>query len=297
MNIVAHEDDDLLFLSPDLLHDIQAGRTVRTVFITAGDAADNVAGGADQLRKYWMAREAGNRAAYALMNGVPNSWKQSTVTADGHQLAMFTLVGKPNVTEIFLRLPDGYPNGDGAKIHDHQSLLRLRANQITTMDTVDGSGSYTKAGLLATVTALVEDFAPDVIRTQDYVAGDFDPVRDHSDHTCTAYLAHAASDAYSRPHQFIGYLDYQIEDYPSNVTGADLAAKQAAFYLYDRYDSLLMCYTPQLRANQKNGCGGYMEWLSRQYRVQTGPGWYEPCLVHRFSEVSPRLRRRPSVPR
>jgi GlcNAc-PI de-N-acetylase len=73
MNIVAHEDDDLLFLSPDLLHDLQAGHTVRTVFITAGDAADQVAGGADQQRRYWMAREAGNRAAYAQMSGAPNS--------------------------------------------------------------------------------------------------------------------------------------------------------------------------------------------------------------------------------
>src|SRR5215475_11483965 len=40
MNIVAHEDDDLLFLSPDLIHDIQSGRCVRTIFVTAGDAGD-----------------------------------------------------------------------------------------------------------------------------------------------------------------------------------------------------------------------------------------------------------------
>jgi hypothetical protein len=38
MNIVAHEDDDILFLSPDLVHDIRHGRCVRTVFVTAGDA-------------------------------------------------------------------------------------------------------------------------------------------------------------------------------------------------------------------------------------------------------------------
>jgi len=278
MNIVAHEDDDLLFLSPDLLHDIRAGKTVRTVFITAGDAADQIAGGADQQRKYWMAREAGNRAAYAQMSGVPNTWKQTSLTVNGHQLAMFTLTGKPNITEIFLRLPDGNPDGSGATDHHRQSLLKLRANQIPSIDTVDGSGSYTKASLLATVTALVEDFAPDVIRTQDYAAGDFQPIGDHADHTCAAYLAHAASDAYSQPHQFVGYLDYQISDYPSNITGADYAAKQAAFYLYDSYDSLLMCYTPQLRA-KNHQCDAYVSWLSRQYRVVTGPGWDEPCLV------------------
>jgi LmbE family N-acetylglucosaminyl deacetylase len=285
MNIVAHEDDDLLFLSPDLLHDIQAGKTVRTVFITAGDAADQIAGGADQQRRYWLAREAGNRAAYAQMAGVPNTWQQSTVTVNGHQLAMFTLTGKPTITEIFLRLPDGNPDGSGATVHHHQSLLKLRANQIPAIDTVDGSGSYTKGSLLATVTALVEDFAPGVIRTQDYAAGDFQPIGDHADHTCAAYLAHAASDAYSQPHQFIGYLDYQISDYPSNVSGADYAAKQAAFYLYDTYDSLLMCYTPQLRA-KNHQCDAYVKWLSRQYRVVTGPGWDEPCLVPDLSADS-----------
>ena len=38
LNIVAHEDDDLLFLSPDLLHAIQAGRAVATIFLSAGAA-------------------------------------------------------------------------------------------------------------------------------------------------------------------------------------------------------------------------------------------------------------------
>jgi LmbE family N-acetylglucosaminyl deacetylase len=278
MNIVAHEDDDLLFLSPDLLHDIQDGKTVRTVFITAGDAADQVAGGIDQQAKYWKARETGNRAAYAQMAGVPDSWTESQITVNGHPLAMFTLDGKPDISAINLRLPDGNPDGSGAKAHQHQSLLKLRAAQIPSIDAVDGSTSYTKADLLATVTALVEDFGPDVIRTQDYTAWDYQPVGDHADHTCAAYLAHSASDAYRKPHEFVGYLDYITESLPSNVSGSDLAAKQAAFYLYDQYDSLLQCYTPELRAKH-SACAAYEKWLTRQYRVLTGPGWDEPCLV------------------
>src|SRR5450755_2046678 len=34
LTIVAHEDDDLIFISPALLHAIQAGATVRTVYLT-----------------------------------------------------------------------------------------------------------------------------------------------------------------------------------------------------------------------------------------------------------------------
>ena len=37
MNIVAHADDDILFLSPDLLDTIDEGGCVRTVYVTAGN--------------------------------------------------------------------------------------------------------------------------------------------------------------------------------------------------------------------------------------------------------------------
>ena len=59
LDVVAHQDDDLLFLSPDLLHDVQDGRCVRTVFVTAGDA------GGDQA--YWTSRQSGSMSAYATM--------------------------------------------------------------------------------------------------------------------------------------------------------------------------------------------------------------------------------------
>src|SRR5262245_24302675 len=61
LTIVAHEDDDLLFTSPDLLAAIQAGRCVRTIFVTAGDAG--------AASWYWSGREDGARAAYAQMIG------------------------------------------------------------------------------------------------------------------------------------------------------------------------------------------------------------------------------------
>ena len=98
LNIVAHEDDDLLFLSPDLIRDIRGGKCVRTIFLTAGDAADNVGGNAFQRKRYWLARERGNRAAYALMAGVRNSWKESHVQVNGHRIVMFTLAANPKIS-------------------------------------------------------------------------------------------------------------------------------------------------------------------------------------------------------
>jgi hypothetical protein len=66
MNIVAHEDDDLLFMNPDLLHDISAGHCIRTIYITAGDA------GSGQL--YWLSRQQGSEAAYSSMIGSHDIW-------------------------------------------------------------------------------------------------------------------------------------------------------------------------------------------------------------------------------
>jgi hypothetical protein len=280
LNIVAHEDDDLLFLSPDLIGDIRGGKCVRTIFLTAGDAADNVGGSADQRRRYWLARERGNRAAYALMAGVKDSWKESHLRVNGHRIVIFTLAANPKISEINMRLPDGNPDGSGSKYHHHESLWKLRAGAIHVIHAVDGSTSYTKAGLLATVTKLVQSFAPSVIRTQDYITGDFALVGDHSDHTTTAELAHAASDAYHVRHAFIGYVDYNVATRPANLSGHDLALKRAAFYLYDRYDSQLPCYTAALRANPKHSeCDSYAIWLTREYRVSVGPSWNQPCVV------------------
>lgn len=62
MYVAAHQDDDLLFCSPDLVHDIDSERGVVTIFVTAGDAGLG--------RDYWRGREKGIEAAYAQMADV-----------------------------------------------------------------------------------------------------------------------------------------------------------------------------------------------------------------------------------
>src|SRR5207253_2065746 len=99
MYVVAHEDDDLLFMNPDLATSIRGGHCVRTVFLTAGDAG--------QPSAYWEAREEGMRAAYAYMAGLSNSWQQKTLAIAGRQLSLSTLDASSKVSLVFLRLPDG----------------------------------------------------------------------------------------------------------------------------------------------------------------------------------------------
>ena len=280
LNIVAHEDDDLLFLSPDLLHDIHAGKCVRTIFVTAGNDGKGPA--------YWrQGREAGSRAAYAEMAGVRDAWTQDHIRVNGHRIVMFKLSGDPRVSLIFLRLPDGGSEGTGFTANHDESVMKLRDGDISVIHAVDGSTSYTKAGLLATVTRLVDEFHPNVIRTQNYVTPDAvgysSPDDDHSDHHASAYLAQAASRQYRAPHSFIGYQDYYTRHYRISVFGSNLAAKEKAFFAYDKHDSLLPCSSVKLL--QTAACkhaGHYAQWLAREYRVGpgAGPGWYiGPCTV------------------
>lgn len=51
MHIVAHQDDDIVFFGTDVIADLNAGRCVTTVCLTAGDA-----GG---VASYWLSRERG----------------------------------------------------------------------------------------------------------------------------------------------------------------------------------------------------------------------------------------------
>lgn len=74
-DIVAHADDDLLFQSPDILHDIQGSNCVTSIYLTAGDSGLGPA--------YAKSREAGNEAATAAMAGVADVYTEFNATYGG----------------------------------------------------------------------------------------------------------------------------------------------------------------------------------------------------------------------
>jgi LmbE family N-acetylglucosaminyl deacetylase len=246
MAVVAHQDDALLFLSPGLLHDIQSGDCVTTVYLTAGDNGYGAA--------YWQSRETGANAGFANMAGVASHWSQSTTSAAGHSILTDTLQGAPNIKQLFLRLPDGNTDGSGFASDNNESLLKLWTGVIGTIHPVDGSPGYTAQGLVSTLTSLMNTFRPSIIRTQDYAGYVGDD--DHADHHVTAYFTRAASQGYATPHTLIGYLGYDGQYRAQNVSGADLTAKQNAFYAYAGPTGV--CNPP---------CTGtsYPAWLGRQY--------------------------------
>jgi LmbE family N-acetylglucosaminyl deacetylase len=256
INVVAHPDDDLLFLSPDLLHNVQAGQCVRTVFITAGDA--------DLAQSYWLARQEGIKAAYARMAGVANNWTTGDAGISGHPMPMYILAGRANVSLVFMRLPDGFPDGSGGSRNGNQSLQKLDQGTITRVTAVDGSSSYTRAQLVVTLTSLMTAFQPDRVNTQDYYGSYGDG--DHSDHHAVARLANDAQRQYLSAHTTAGYLGYPISDMAANVSGSDFTTKRDVFLTYSAFDSM--------SCSSVAACTGQGEdlWWQRQYQVSVPTG-------------------------
>lgn len=253
INIVAHQDDSLLFQSPDLLHDIQDDHCTVTIFVTAGDAGSGEA--------YWLSREEGVRAAYANMAGVSNEWTQSDAGIAGHPTPVFALASHPNISMAFVRLPDGGVDGNG--LSNPVSLKKLWEGSIASLTTIDGSSSYTKQELIDTLAAFFVKYQPSKINTQNYLAAFSD--LDHSDHVATGYFSFEAHKLYTTPHTIYAYQGYDSVFNVTNVLGSDLASKINAFFAYTPFDSHA--------CQSYEACtGSYDDWLNRQYIVGSESG-------------------------
>ncbi|BCJ45070.1 hypothetical protein GCM10010168_68700 [Actinoplanes ianthinogenes] len=251
LSVVAHEDDDLLFLNPEISDDIAAGRCVTTLYVTSGDAARGPA--------YWRGREKGEMAAYARMAGRPNRWTEGTLALDGRPVHRAVLDGA-RITLLFLRLPDrvgGWPD---------QTLQMLWLDPAARTHTLDTGYRFSRAALLEVLAAVLARFRPRVIRTLDFRGAYGDG--DHDDHHTVAYLTYTAARWYRTPHRIIGHLGYPVARQPANLTAARYRAKLADFLAYAPHDRVV-CQTADWCDR-----GGYGAYLRRNVRVAppAGPG-------------------------
>ncbi|MGH7241083.1 MAG: PIG-L family deacetylase, partial [Candidatus Saccharimonadales bacterium] len=257
MQIVAHEDDDLLFMNPDLQHAIQAGDCVRTVYVTAGDAGSG--------KFYWLGREQGSEAAYGVLAHTTNLWEQQTIKLASHE---FATVARPvkndQLSLIFLHLPDGSPNGQGFPASNFESLAKLENKAIPTINAVDYQSTYSRQALVMALTDLMDVYQPEEIHTQLPYSANMTYV-DHSDHMAVGKLTTEASQAYAATHQppvVAYYAGYPIHAYGSNVAGLDLDLKKQAFFAYSSFDKAACA---NMALCDKSGVYGV--YLTRQYRV------------------------------
>lgn len=289
--VVAHQDDDLLLMNPALLRKIRAGAAVRTIYLTAGDAGlmrwdDGYLSLSPHgvLRYHWQLREEGIRAAYAAMARVANAFQKSTLILGGQPTVLFTLRDAPQVSLVFLRLPDGNMDGAGFEGTCHASLARLWSGELHEIRRIDSDDNcsakepdatrppYDRGALIQLLGGAMKDAAVDEVWTLDALG---QSGRDHSDHLTAARFAVEARKAFAPQRALHMFRGYNIEREPANLTPEEHREKQEIFMTYTPYD---MCKYPRPtdpsgRADAES-CDramgeGYASWEWRQFEVTT----------------------------
>lgn len=250
LSVVAHQDDDLLFMNPDLMAAIDGGQCVRTVYLTAGDSG--------QSADYWQGREAGAEAAYAAMYKQPDNWQTGQKSIEGKQVTTADLKNVPGVSLVFMRLPDGNLHGDGFSATGSESLQALLGGTIPDMQTVDGANQFSRDELIAALGAIMSLDKPDQIHTQGLAAM---ADGDHSDHLAAGAFTLLAAQKYAPDAVVTQYGGYPDKLQLPNLTTDEIAAKQAIFFVYAGHDSAV-CQTADACA-QTDTYGNY---LTREYK-------------------------------
>lgn len=250
LNVVAHEDDDLLFMNPDIQADISDGRCLRTVYMTSGDAGQDAA--------YWTGREQGAKAAYAAMYHVENAWRDVPQLLNGKLVQVSYLADVPQIALVFLRLPDGNINGNGFAATANESLYKLLGAQISAIRGLNGV-TYSSAELTSALYSLMLTDTPGYVRSFN---PDGQAAGDHADHAAVGAFTSRAAAAYTSLHTLAMYAGYPDARLDPNLNETQITNKQAVFLAYAPHDGAV-CQTAEACAASAT----YGNYLARQYKT------------------------------
>jgi LmbE family N-acetylglucosaminyl deacetylase len=251
MQIVAHQDDDILFMNPDINTSIAANRPLTTVYVTAGDAALG--------ESYWRSRESGGKAAYAYMAGV-DGWVDDriSVTKNGQnfELSVAYLLDKPYIQLVFLRLPDGFRSGSGSGVNNGESLQKLYQYSINSIGALDGSNRYSRDDLISVIQGLLDAYKPLNVRIHDHESAY--AYNEHSDHVYSAMFSADAVRDNDAGLYLKSYINYETESFTVNLTASEINLTRETFLKYAAFDGEVWQANGQL-------IDVYSEWVKRQY--------------------------------
>ncbi|MEU8135564.1 PIG-L family deacetylase [Streptodolium elevatio] len=298
VQFVAHQDDDLYFMNPDVARTIASGAGSVTVYLTAGESdGRNGPGARRDPNAYAAARNNGARAAHAAMATGDRSspWHRQSVRLRGGAVAeLDTLVAAPRVRLLFLN------TSKQEKFMSRTARLRTlwdgSGKELSTLvpdgSRAGGPYTYTRAELIASLADLLRTVRPTLIRTMDpdpdhqvhdarHPRGtDFGDHSDHQDHTAAALFAWEALREYAGPgggrHVTVtAYRGYYNERWPANLGPGALAAKRGPLDIYGWADGENYCKDPAGCGDRKVG-GRALDgpWpRSTTYRYPAGGLW------------------------
>ncbi|QNP63280.1 PIG-L family deacetylase [Streptomyces genisteinicus] len=270
MQIVAHPDDDLFFMNPDVAQTVESGVPVTSVYITDGGSfgVNKVPGRpapAADVPGYVSARQQGLRQAYAQMMGLPlfTPWERGTVRLPGGreaELNRLEHLGR-RVDLVFLNLR--MHARAGGKPVNLTHLWRTPGVRLPTQPApgspAGGPSSYGHGELVEALVALLRRYRPTLIRTLDpdpdaqvhdrrHPRGsDQRGYSDHPDHTAAALFAWRALTAWAAgPDGAAGAPAFQTEAYRG--------------YYNQRWPHNLPARTVALKTRHLNAYGGDPSW-------------------------------------
>src|SRR6185295_14435739 len=122
---------------------------------------------------YTARRQAGTRAAYAQMAGVPDEWTAQRLDVDAHHaVEQYTLRARPAIQVVFVNLPE---NNDPRAVGGKEALVRLWNDsrdqlRIGTLVPLNGAVTqryfYTHNVLVALLVNLFTHYQPTLVRSQ-----------------------------------------------------------------------------------------------------------------------------------
>ncbi|MGW0120714.1 PIG-L family deacetylase [Streptomyces sp. NPDC003327] len=261
VQIVAHPDDDLFFMNPDIGQSLRSAHPLTSVYLTAGESdgvnarpADAPATEPDKAR-YAEARQNGIRAAYAEMvtGDRTSAWERTSLpTAGGGAAELDTLRAKPQVKLVWLQLREAGSISDDRP----HSLNGLWHGRIDALESQRSSGTpvgadftYTKEQVVATIAGLLDHFRPTFVRMQDPTPGTYEKdgrLRDHQDHLYGARFVQAALARYADApgHPRVGvqnYLGYPTSTLPHTLDPDTADAKLRTLKTYSWLDGVNDC--------------------------------------------------------
>ncbi|MFF2751205.1 RICIN domain-containing protein [Kitasatospora sp. NPDC058048] len=297
LDVVAHHDDDLLFLTPDLIHDLaNPDVCVRTLFLVGSYySRDDVAAHPTDADKYayMESREAGDREAYRAAAGIPGDWQHAPYSAAGVRATAWSLGGR--ISTVELRVPDAAASNDAGTMFKGQ-LWALYADGREAWP-VPGADApvqqrLSREQVLAFVQGVIDDYGPTVINTEDPSADHQRSSMDgnfHPDHVAaTRLLLGALNRRGGTWPRTTYYRDYLARDSAPNLDGPEQARKQQVFEAYCPYDDEI---------HRGGSCRpDYVDWYRRQYYADStwrgsyilpmSYGFEDPKLDQRYRVVN-----------
>ncbi|MFI9046802.1 PIG-L family deacetylase [Streptomyces sp. NPDC053427] len=320
LHVIAHADDALYFMNPNLEQSIRSGARSVTVCLTGGEADGRNAGrdtpGADRVPHdrpaFARARTNGLRAAHALMatGDAGSPWDLEAMSLlPGFQVELHTLREAPQNQLIFLELVEAR----AVSAPRAASLRGLWLGAAGTLPTLRPTGTpvpsayrYTRDQVVRTLTAVLERVRPSVVRTLDphAVHRPTAPLTapdprlagpryfDHQDHTASAYFAQAALARYweraHRPPAVVeNYLGYELGALPHNLD-PEAARRKARLLSVYGWSGGRRCGDPAGCGDRKVGDsayrGGSRNWTrSTRLRAPGSNAWLRPMADGRLA--------------